>query len=110
MARRTKSAHITPAGGNIFADLGFEKEDAELLLGDADRRISDKLAIKLNLMLEINDWIEKKDIIQEDAARILGITRPRVSDVVQQKTEKFSIDALVDMVERTGKRVGIAMN
>lgn len=49
MARRTKSTHITPASGNIFADLGFEKEEAELLLAEADRRINDKLAIKLTL-------------------------------------------------------------
>lgn len=38
---RTKSEHVTPVGGNVFLDLGFEPEEAARLLAEADRRIDE---------------------------------------------------------------------
>ena len=35
------------------------------------------------------------------------VSRPRVSDVMRGKLDKFTIDALVDMLEKTGKHVTI---
>ena len=43
------------------------------------------------------------------AAKILGITRPRVSDLIRKKTIKFTIDALVDMLARDGKHVQVTV-
>lgn len=37
--------HITPAGGNVFADLGFPPEEAAALLAESDRRIAEKVGI-----------------------------------------------------------------
>ena len=56
-------------------------------------------------MTEIVSWIDAHNLKQAQAAEILGITRPRVSDVVNQKTPKFTVDSLVGMVFRTGKHV-----
>ncbi|RFP09209.1 MULTISPECIES: hypothetical protein [unclassified Duganella] len=42
----TGSEHITPAGGNIFADLGFPPSEAEKLHADAVLIIALKLALK----------------------------------------------------------------
>ena len=97
--------HVTPVNGNIFADLGFEPEEAERLLAQTDKIISEKRAIKESLMTEIAEWIETKRLKQAEAAKILGVTRPRVSDVINKKVIKFTIDALVDMLARTGKHV-----
>ncbi len=97
--------HVTPADGNIFADLGFEPEEAKRLLAQTDKIISEKRAIKESLMTEIAEWIETKRLKQAEAAKILGVTRPRVSDVINKKVIKFTIDALVDMLARTGKHV-----
>lgn len=105
MSVETKSMHITPAGGNIFADLGLESEEAVRLLAETDRAISEKLAIKESLMTELARWIDTKQLKQAEAAEILGVTRPRVSDVINKKAVKFTIDALVDMLARTGKHV-----
>ena len=105
MSIDTKSARITPAGGNVFADLGFEPAEAQALQAQSQRIISDKIAIKEKLMGELALWIDKENLRQADAAQILGVTRPRVSDVINRKTPKFTIDALVDMLARTGKRV-----
>ena len=104
-----KSSHKTPAGGNVFADLGFEPQQAEALQGQSKRIISEKLAIKESLMTELSLWIDENNLKQMQAAQILGVTRPRVSDVIHKKTVKFTIDALVDMSARTGKRVRVSV-
>lgn len=110
MTRNTKSAHITVAGGNVFADLGFSPKEAAALQAKSRQIISEKLAIKELLMTELSSWIDEKKLKQHDAALILGITRPRVSDVVHKKSVKFTIDALVDMLARAGKRVELAIH
>jgi predicted XRE-type DNA-binding protein len=91
----SSSTHVTPADGNIFADLGFAPEE------------SAKLKIKAQLMIQLDEWIKAEQLRQEDAARLLHVSRPRVSDLVRGKTNKFTIDALVDMLERIGKRVTV---
>jgi len=101
--------HMTPVGGNIFVDLGFDADEAEELLAETDAIISEKLAIKESLMTELAGWIETKKLKQSEAAEILGITRPRVSDVVNKKAIKFTIDALVDMLARAGKHVRLSV-
>ena len=49
----TKSMHITPVGGNVFADLGFEPAEATALKSESQRIISEKLAINESLMAEL---------------------------------------------------------
>ena len=46
---------------------------------------------------------------QAEAAEILMVSRPRVSDVVNMKVRKFTIDTLVDMLSRVGKPVRLAI-
>ena len=91
----TKTSHVTRAGDNIFSDLGFEPEEAV------------KLKIKYQLMAEVSEWIKAQQLKQEDAAKILGVSRPKVSDVMTGKIGKFTIDTLVDLLERTGKHVTV---
>lgn len=109
MKRNIKLGHITPAGANIFADLGFEPKEADKLLDESNKIISEKLSIKESLMTELAVWIVDKDLKQADAAQILGVTRPRVSDVINKKSIKFTIDSLVDMLARTGKHVQLSI-
>lgn len=108
MSIDTKSVRITPAGGNVFADLGFEPAEAAALKAESDRIISAKLAIKERLMTELAGWINAKHLTQAQAAEILGVTRPRVSNVINKKVGKFTIDALVDMLARAGKQVQVS--
>jgi predicted XRE-type DNA-binding protein len=109
MSIDTKSAHVTPVGGNVFADLGFDPQEAAALKARSQQIISEKMAIKEGLMTELANWIEVENLRQADAAEILGVTRPRVSDVVNRKSIKFTIDALVDMLARTGKHVQLSV-
>ena len=109
MSTETHSAHITPIGGNVFADLGFEPQEAAALQAQSQRIISEKMAIKESLMAELANWIAVKNLKQTQAAEILGVTRPRVSDLIHRKAIKFTIDALVDMLARAGKQVHLSI-
>jgi predicted XRE-type DNA-binding protein len=101
--------HVTPASGNVFVDLGFPPREAARLLKAADAAIDARRAIKLVLMDTVPRWIEEHDLTQAEASIVLKVTRPRVSDIVNRKVEKFTIDALVELVARTGRRVSIAV-
>jgi predicted XRE-type DNA-binding protein len=109
MSMETQTMHITPANGNVFADLGFSPEESDGLMADSQRVIDAKLAIKTALMAELAAWVVSQKLRQADAAKILGVTRPRVSDVVNKKSIKFTIDSLVDMLERAGKRITLSV-
>ena len=64
MSIDTKSSHVTPVGGNVFADLGFDPKEAQALKAASERIISEKLAIKTALMTELALWIESKELKQ----------------------------------------------
>ena len=109
MKSETIVSHITPADGNVFADLGFAADEAAELQKRSQQIIDEKTAIKVSLMESLTDWIETEKLKQADAALILGVSRPRVSDVVKKKTQKFTIDALADMAMRTGRKVSLTV-
>jgi predicted XRE-type DNA-binding protein len=109
MSNKKIITHRTPADGNIIVDVGFAPDEAARLLADADQAIDEKRALKQMLTAEIAGWIDAQKLKQAQAAEILGVTRPRVSDVVNQKTPKFTVDSLVDMVLRTGKHVQLSV-
>ena len=90
-----KIKHVTRTGDNIFEDLGFDSEEAA------------KLKIRSQLMMEISEWIKQQQLKQSDAAKLLKISRPRVSDVMTGKIDRFTIDALIDLLERTGKHITV---
>lgn len=88
---------IIKSSGNIFKDLGFSHEE------------SDKLTIKANLMVQIEKIIKDKGITQDEASKLMGVSRPRVSDVMRGKIDKFTIDALVDMLTKAGMHVSVTV-
>lgn len=79
--------------GNVFKDLGFPSAEAE------------HLRMRADLMIEISKVIAAKGLTQSAAAALLGVTQPRVSDLVQGKIDRFSIDMLVAMLGRAGVTV-----
>lgn len=101
--------HITKPRANLFLELGFSPEDAKRLYVASKKRINDTKRLKEQLMGELATWIEQHHLKQAEAAEILMVSRPRVSDVVNRKTAKFTIDALVEMLSRVGKPVRLAV-
>lgn len=76
------------SSGNVFADLGFPPEEAAHLL------------IRSDLMGQLRVLITERGLTQKAAAKALGVTQPRVSDLVRGRIELFSIDTLVEMLTR----------
>lgn len=105
----TRVRHVTKPGANLFAELGFAPEEAELYQEQSRALINQTLTLKEQLMGELASWIEHHHLRQAEAAEILHVSRPRVSDVVNQKASKFTIDALVDMLARVGKPVKVVV-
>jgi predicted XRE-type DNA-binding protein len=87
--------HVTPADGNIFADLGFPPAEAQSLLARA------------TLMARIRDVVTDRKLTQVRAARLFGVTQPRMSDLVRGRIERFSVDTLMDMLARAGMEVRV---
>ncbi len=84
---------MVKSSGNVFVDLGFSPEEADILQMRAD------------LMADLRQFIEKKKLTQVEAARILGVSQSRVSDLVKGKSEKFSLEMLITLATRAGMRV-----
>ena len=105
----TKIRHVTPPGANIFTELGFPPEEAERLNTVLHTEVDQALTFKRQLVHELSAWIEQHHLKQAQAAEILLVSRPRISDVVNGKTAKFTIDALLQMVGRTGKTVELSI-
>lgn len=84
---------ITESSGNVFADLGFSEEEATLL------------AMRADLMARLRETIIAKGWTQAEAAAELGIGQSRVSDLVRNKRDKFSLDMLVTLATRAGRKV-----
>ena len=99
--------HVTTAETNIFSELGFDDCEAERLRTQAEQEVEQLMLLKRQLMQEIAEWIDENQFKQADAAAKLNISRPRISDVVNQKTSKFTLDALVMMLMKLGKPVSL---
>ncbi len=86
---------IIESCGNVFVDLGFPPEEAAILQMRAD------------LMIDLRKLIKAKRLTQVKAAKLLGISQPRVSDLIQGKWERFSLEMLITLATRAGIRVRI---
>ena len=54
------------------------------------------------LMMELSSHIERHGLTQAQAADLLGVTQPRISDLVRGKINLFSLDMLLDMASAAG--------
>ena len=88
---------VIKSSGNVFADLGFDREEATLL------------AMRAQLMAELRGAIAARGWTQAQAAQALGVTQSRISDLVRGKWDKFSLDMLVTLAVRSGQRVHMAL-
>jgi predicted XRE-type DNA-binding protein len=84
---------IRKSSGNVFRDAGFAAGEAAHLL------------IRADLMIQIERVLKQQGLTQVQAAKVLGISQPRVSDLVRGRIDLFSIDSLVDMLASLGVTV-----
>jgi len=89
------ASKLRRSSGNVFRDLGFREGEAE------------NLRIRSELMARLRKLIADEGLTQARAARVLGVSQPRVSDLVRGRIELFSIDMLVNMLAKAGVRVTV---
>ena len=105
----TEIGHVTKAGANLFAELGFPPAEADALDRQSKQQIQETTLLKEQLMGELAAWMREGNLKQAEAAELLHVSRSRVSDVVNLKTGKFTLDALVGMLTLAGRRVTISI-
>ena len=86
---------VTRGTGNVFADLGFP---------DAAERQA-----KLRLAYALNQELEARKISQADAAKVLGVTQPKVSALRRYKLEGFSVERLMNLLTALDQDVEIVI-
>jgi predicted XRE-type DNA-binding protein len=89
--------HVTPVGGNIFADLGFPPAEAE------------NLRVRSQLMVEIIRLVRGRGLKQRQAAELFGVSQPRISELTRGRIDEFSIDSLVNMLAQAGFTVDVSI-
>ena len=82
---------ITRGSGNVFRDIGFDKDEAE------------NLKLRSELMMRIEDFYEKSGMTQAEAAKTLGLTTPRFNALLKGRIGLFSLGALVNIATRAGR-------
>ena len=87
----------TASIGNVFRDLGFSEDEAE------------HLRIRSDLMISVQKAIASRRMTQAEVADLLGVTQPRISDLVRGRLDLFSIETLIDMLARLGIRVKLVL-
>ena len=85
----------TPSCGNIFADLDLP--DPELLLAKA------KLSIKIEKL------IKERRLTQKQAATLMGLTQPNVSDLLRGRLDGFTLDRLFRCLDALGQEIEIVV-
>jgi predicted XRE-type DNA-binding protein len=81
--------HVTPPGCSVLHDL-FPKAEAE------------ELEIRSVLLIGLDRWLGTSGMTQTEAAKVLGVTQARISDIRRGKINQFSLDLLVRLAARAG--------
>ena len=86
-----KGIEVQRGSGNVFADLGLPG--------------ADKLKIKTGLIIEIRKAIGSRGLTQQAAAKRMGITQPKMSDMMRGDFTNLSERKLMDCLTRLGYNI-----
>jgi predicted XRE-type DNA-binding protein len=81
---KTSKAVVEMSSGNVFADLGLPN--------------AEELGTKLRLCVAVNRILDTRKLTQVKAARVLGVSQPKVSALRGYKLEGFSVERLMHFV------------
>src|ERR1700730_12779529 len=85
------------SSGNVFVDLGYAEAEAV------------NIVARLELMAQIEDIIKARGWTQLQAATAIGIAQPRVSALMASHSEKFTVDMLMKLLYKLGKKVKLSV-
>jgi predicted XRE-type DNA-binding protein len=67
--------------------------------------LSESAKLRATLMAALKDHISRAQLSQSQAAKVFGVTQPRISDLTRGKVDLFGLDALVNMAATAGLQV-----
>ena len=91
----TRKVKVERGSGNVYADLGFKDPD--------------RLLVKAELVTEIASIISKRGLKQAEAAELLGLTQPKLSNMLRGHFHGLSERRLIDCLTRLGRDVQIVV-
>ncbi len=68
---------------------------------------AENLKMRSILMIALKNYIKRQELSQSKAAELLGVTQPRISDLMRGKIELFGLDTLVNMVGAAGMQIDL---
>lgn len=84
-------------GSNVFRNLGFREPEAR------------NLALRSEVMIRIEEFVERSGMTPARAAARLGLMQPRLNALLKGKIDQFSLDALVNAATRAGLQVNLSV-
>jgi predicted XRE-type DNA-binding protein len=66
---------------------------------------AENMKLRSRLMLALTTHINRTELSQAQAAKLFGVTQPRISDLMRGKINVFGLDALVNMACMAGMHV-----
>jgi predicted XRE-type DNA-binding protein len=91
------SESIHESSGNVFVDLGFDRGEAAIL------------QMRAKLMADLRESVLASGLTQSQAAERLGIAQSRLSDLMRNKWDKFSLEMLITLETRAGRQVTLEL-
>jgi predicted XRE-type DNA-binding protein len=68
------------------------------------------MRLRAELANEIIERMRARKLTQAKAAELIGVTQPRVSDLMRGRLNLFSLDSLVDIADRIGLRTRVVVS
>jgi predicted XRE-type DNA-binding protein len=81
------------------------QDDSEVETAVDIQNHPESMKLRLELISALKDFIRRTNLSQSQAAKLFGVTQPRISDLTREKTELFGLDALVNMASMAGLHV-----
>jgi len=80
---------------NVYADLGFEN--------------AEQMLVKARLVAKISEIIRRRRLAQAQAAELLGLRQPRLSNMLRGRFQGISETRLIECLTRLGRNVEIVV-
>ena len=99
--------HAARAGASEQATLcSYPLGCTSLLLDEPE---AENLKLRADLMIRIERYVKASGMTQSQAAQELGVTQPRLNQLLKGKIQLFSLDALVNMLAQGGMQVTVSV-
>ncbi len=93
MTTKPEKITVTESSGNIFADLGCKKPE--------------ELKVKAQIAAAVNSIVKHRNITQAEAAEVLGISQPQVSNLKRGNLKHFSVERLFGLLNALDRDIEI---